>query len=63
MDELKPCPFCGRVGSLFVQKDKETGWYYMQCCDSDNGCTATGPIAMTEEEAVEFWNERKEDER
>lgn len=53
---IKPCPFCGRVGSLFI--GEEDGIFFMRCADSDFGCCATGPIGSSEEEAVELWNTR-----
>lgn len=56
-NELKPCPFCGRIGTLFVETD-EIGYVFVTCAPSDNGCGATGPAEITEEGAIEAWNRR-----
>lgn len=58
MDELNPCPFCGsKQNRLFIEQD-EAGWFYVICAPSDNGCAATGPAAITKEDAVNLWNRR-----
>lgn len=56
-DITERCPFCGKLGSLFVESD-EIGWMFVVCETSDNGCGASGPSAITEEEAIEKWNRR-----
>ena len=55
--ELKPCPFCGRRGSLFIETD-EIGWVFVHCNPSDWGCGTTGPAAVDKEDAIEKWNKR-----
>ena len=61
-DKLKPCPFCGGIGTLFVVTD-EIGYVFVTCAPSDNGCGATGPGGITEEEAIKAWNRRAKDEQ
>lgn len=56
-DKLKPCPFCGGIGTLFVETD-EIGYVFVTCAPSDNGCGAAGPAEITKEEAIEAWNRR-----
>lgn len=60
MDEMKPCPFCGgkgdcnnsalRIGGVFK--------WTVECL----GCGLVTPGFETEEEAIEFWNRRTENE-
>ena len=57
MEQLKPCPFCGRTGTLFIETD-EIGWVFVNCSDSDGGCGTTGPSAVDKEQAIEKWNRR-----
>ena len=60
--ESKPCPFCGRADS--VTRDKfytliPSFSLYAVFCDKDKGgCSAYGPYKRTEEEAIEAWNRR-----
>lgn len=50
--ELKPCPFCGEKDNIevFVKYD--------DCFIACTKCCANGPYKHTEEEAVEAWNTR-----
>lgn len=57
--KIKPCPFCGRVGSLDMWD--EDGTYFIRCANSDFGCSATGPVGSSEKEAVELWNTRADE--
>lgn len=57
MFDMKPCPFCGRVGSVFIWED-EDGWFSGWCAPTDNGCGALGPARLTRKEAAEAWNNR-----
>ena len=60
-EELKPCPFCGKSKTLFVEHDncyENDDFYYVVCCISDYGCGTTGPGARTEQAAIVEWNRR-----
>lgn len=62
MSDLKPCPFCGSAGEIEHKKYLNT--WIVQC--SNQTCFASYMIGWdydTEEEAVEGWNRRAEDER
>ena len=55
---LKLCPFCGaKWNRLFVEKN-EIGLFYVECSTNDYGCGATGPAAISEDDAIEAWNRR-----
>jgi hypothetical protein len=64
MDELKPCPFCGRAA---VIANRVGGWtvdckYYdpILCAQENvNECAFTGSdILLSKEEAIIMWNTR-----
>ena len=64
-EELKPCPFCGKSKTLFVDHDEYYGhddFYYVVCCISDYGCGTTGPAASSEQAAIVEWNRRADNE-
>lgn len=54
MNELKPCPFCGREAS--IRRDLRTGHTAIQC----DYCRAwwTPAEHLTRNEITEAWNER-----
>lgn len=61
--KMRPCPFCGSPERrLFVEPfsgdyDHPQGWQV--CCEtSDYGCGAVGPTRLTEEDAIDAWNDR-----
>lgn len=54
--EIKRCPFCGGEGHLWIYD--HDGWFV----DCEN-CGAKTEIWGTEDEAIERWNRRVEDER
>lgn len=59
MTELKPCPFCGPVRDQEAPPFTwlgEFGEFRTSCAQ----CGADGPTAGTEEDAGEYWNDRKE---
>ena len=66
MNELKPCPFCGRIDKLIINEvhhslDDMVIKQYRVCCsaEGDNtGCGASCGYQPTEEEAVKAWNMR-----
>lgn len=49
MKEILPCPFCGSKSLKLVDSDE-----YIMCLD----CEALGPTAISEEDAINFWNSR-----
>lgn len=52
---LKPCPFCGNTEDLEIYEEwpDATGISIKVICYD---CEADGPVANTEEEAIEAWN-------
>lgn len=50
---IKQCPFCAE--SSGVEVDDVTTETYAVCCDN---CGATGPQALSEDDAIECWNSR-----
>lgn len=53
-NKLKPCPFCGcKYIKIIRRLDK---YYYATC-----NCGAEGAMFMTEKNAIEAWNRRRED--
>ena len=63
MDELKPCPFCGRKPSK-VRQHQLAGFaqiYYSVECKAKNSKCPVRPHTMyfkSEEAAIEAWNRR-----
>ena len=55
VEELKPCPFCGKVPSLKIISDPcaKPRYYYVAC-----SCGATFTNADCKSDAVERWNSR-----
>ena len=53
MEQLKLCPFCGRIPDHGRMDDKQTGWFIV--CDR---CGARGPLEKTVDKAIKSWNER-----
>jgi Lar family restriction alleviation protein len=50
------CPFC-QSDDVEAEVDLDLGW-----CVFCNDCGATGPLAETNEKAVELWDKREEKE-
>jgi len=55
---MEPCPFCGCTALRFWngnvgQQGEEPSW-----CVTCNYCTADGPPAATQADAIAVWNER-----
>lgn len=58
MTKLKPCPFCGST-SVDVKDDYHPVPNYYAVCDyNKGGCGASSGYCRTEEEAIEAWNRR-----
>jgi len=53
---IRPCPFCGGEGELFVEREDyfEPTEMYMRCLE----CGAKGSFAFNPEEACAHWNKR-----
>ena len=65
MNELKPCPFCGE-SSVHIEKHvayTTTGYLYLVRCSNIPFCGIRQTGFFTEEEAVEAWNRRADNER
>lgn len=52
--ELKPCPFCGGEGQLYVYPNHIKTEYNVQC----SGCGASSRYSKSENDAVFAWNYR-----
>lgn len=61
MTELKPCPFCGSKNTACSFYTTHTegmeDHYYIGC----KNCGANGSRGKSEEEAIEAWNRRVND--
>ena len=58
---IKPCPFCGKEGSVYMLKE---GKDYAVICDFNwGGCGACGGYRETPKDAAEAWNKRVEGEQ
>jgi len=53
--KLKKCPFCGKDEGDIVRNDD--GDYIVRC----GNCGAMGPWRVYEDDAIEEWNTRKEE--
>jgi Lar family restriction alleviation protein len=59
--KMMPCPFCATY-DVEVERTKSDGWrsqgfdLYEVCCSD---CDIVGPVAGSEQEAVDRWNNRK----
>jgi Lar family restriction alleviation protein len=55
MNELLPCPFCGKNNGLTLElTPSETTRHFVMCTD----CGAEGPYDLGESGAIESWNTR-----
>ena len=64
MTELKPCPFCGGTNTkMYSQKDSSLHGF-IHLCDGFDDCMVKveSRLFSTEEEAIEAWNRRANDE-
>lgn len=60
--ELKPCPFCGKLGS--VRMETSTGsddrqWFYVLCAIRKEGCGASSGWYRHDQDAINNWNRRE----
>ena len=71
MNELKPCPFCGRHGTVNVfdrnemegVRKGEEGYnahaFYTVCCNTvEGGCGACGGYYYDKNQTIRAWNRR-----
>lgn len=62
MEELKPCPFCGKKGALQIIEDEDTYCFTINCnastADRLGGCGTTLGYSPTRRQAIEKWNTR-----
>lgn len=60
--ELKPCPFCGKPGTIVVREYKFTSKNgFIPCCSNGSClCSTMRKEYRTEEGARSSWNRRKE---
>jgi Lar family restriction alleviation protein len=58
--KLKPCPFCGKGGTLDYGSRDESG--VRVTCNAWKSCCARGPVRLTALEAVTAWNRRAKSE-
>jgi len=57
-DKLKPCPFCGDSGVVYIQDHHS--WYRVEC----SGCDArSDPSCQSKKEAIAAWNTRAIDQK
>ena len=61
--EIKPCPFCGNKPEVVEIYEytglHKGGWTWLVRCNYlYGGCGARGPSQLTEQEAIEKWNNR-----
>ena len=56
-EELKPCPFCGGKAEIII----EYGTVTVGCTNKECDITM-GKAVFTDEEAIQHWNRRANDE-
>lgn len=59
MNELMPCPFCGRTDNLHFERYQCDGlwWGYIECTE----CVCSGPVGKLKKDAIDAWNRRVND--
>ena len=62
MDEvkLKPCPFCGKVDTVYVIHEGSD--FFVACDYRRGGCGASASIKKEEYSAIKAWNRRMNNE-
>ena len=61
MKKIKDCPFCGGIGELRDEGNWGTIWVQCKQCDAEGGYVDRYDGA-TEDDAVDKWNNRAEEE-
>lgn len=60
-DELKPCPFCGKIPEIIISKNSNSKSFYRVECKRMSCTVLASTFAYsTENEAIEAWNRRAE---
>lgn len=52
-----PCPFCGSEQIEIIEWDENVHGFWVSC----ESCGASGPTGATDAEAVERWNNRRQE--
>jgi Lar family restriction alleviation protein len=64
MAELKPCPFCGEIPKIEIFTDMfERKKYGIECHGSDCEINPMTAWYADENDAIEAWNRRAEDDK
>ncbi len=63
LEELKPCPFCGKdvakvTDALELKRDNDMEGYYVVCSAREGGCGASSGWEDTKEDVTKQWNRR-----
>lgn len=60
LPKLKPCPFCGKPGTILgTESIRKWGTaYHGSCSDLEDCGVSCGPFVRTVEEAAANWNKR-----
>ena len=65
MEQLKPCPFCGKEPSFevsgYMEDGKEIKYYTIACYECEGTSCTTSPF-YSAGEAIKAWNRRAKDE-
>ena len=58
-EELKPCPFCGKIPKIIISKNSNSKDFYSVECKRMSCTFLVSTFAYrTEKEAIEAWNRR-----
>lgn len=67
MEELKPCPFCGKSVAVLSNAQEElevcNNYVMVVCAFNRGGCGAATGFYNSEQEAIEHWNRRADNGR
>lgn len=62
-EKLKPCPFCGGEAYTYTATNNENGlkrkYWLVHCKECELNYPTSKNKCFTEEEAINFWNERQ----
>ena len=62
MNELRPCPFCGRLPNIVERKTQKSSFFCVECKNINCQILVSTLPCKTEETAIEAWNRRTNDE-
>lgn len=60
--KLKPCPFCGGMGILNNEKNRTVSFVKCIQCGAESGIVHVSAEYCADEQAIEAWNRRIENE-